>query len=178
MVLTPDRKADVFTAISHRARRQMLDLLAEAERLKMAGALTGEQTALLNLPALAAFWTSSLGQRIRAEEPFVQRELAFTARFAPNELAAFSGQASDPSLGEEFVVVQGVADLAVMRREEIWLVDFKTDRLSAEEALGRSKEYEPQLRLYARALSRIYRRPVTEAWFYFLGCGEAVQVEG
>ena len=32
MVLTPDRKADVFTAISHRARRQMLDLLAEAER--------------------------------------------------------------------------------------------------------------------------------------------------
>ena len=28
MVLTPDREPDVFTAISHRARRQMLDLLA------------------------------------------------------------------------------------------------------------------------------------------------------
>ena len=32
MVVSPDRKSDVFTAISHRARRQMLDLLGEAER--------------------------------------------------------------------------------------------------------------------------------------------------
>jgi DNA-binding transcriptional ArsR family regulator len=32
MVATSDRKPDVFTAISHRARRQMLDLLTEADR--------------------------------------------------------------------------------------------------------------------------------------------------
>ena len=32
MVTTSDREPDVFTAISHRARRQMLDLLTEAER--------------------------------------------------------------------------------------------------------------------------------------------------
>ena len=32
MVMTSDRESDVFTAISHRARRQMLDLLTEAER--------------------------------------------------------------------------------------------------------------------------------------------------
>jgi DNA-binding transcriptional ArsR family regulator len=32
MVMTPDRKPDVFTAISHRGRRQMLDLLTEANR--------------------------------------------------------------------------------------------------------------------------------------------------
>ncbi len=32
MVVTSDREPDVFTAISHRARRQMLDLLTEAER--------------------------------------------------------------------------------------------------------------------------------------------------
>jgi DNA-binding transcriptional ArsR family regulator len=32
MVVTVDREPDVFTAISHRARRQMLDLLTEAER--------------------------------------------------------------------------------------------------------------------------------------------------
>lgn len=32
MVLTMDREADVFAAISHRARRQMLDLLQGAER--------------------------------------------------------------------------------------------------------------------------------------------------
>ncbi len=32
MVVTPERKPDVFAAISHRARRQMLDLLTGAER--------------------------------------------------------------------------------------------------------------------------------------------------
>ena len=32
MVMSSDRRPDVFLAISHRARRQMLDLLTEAER--------------------------------------------------------------------------------------------------------------------------------------------------
>lgn len=32
MVVTPDRKPDVFIAISHRARRQMLDLLTDSKR--------------------------------------------------------------------------------------------------------------------------------------------------
>jgi DNA-binding transcriptional ArsR family regulator len=32
MVVASDHKTDVFTAISHRARRQMLDLLTEADR--------------------------------------------------------------------------------------------------------------------------------------------------
>jgi len=32
MVMARNRKADVFVAISHRARRQMLDLLTDAER--------------------------------------------------------------------------------------------------------------------------------------------------
>jgi DNA-binding transcriptional ArsR family regulator len=32
MVVTPDRKPDVFIAISHRARRQMLDLLTDDQR--------------------------------------------------------------------------------------------------------------------------------------------------
>lgn len=32
MVTHPDREPDVFVAISHRARRQMLDMLAESER--------------------------------------------------------------------------------------------------------------------------------------------------
>lgn len=32
MVVTPDRKPDVFLAISHRARRRMLDLLTDSRR--------------------------------------------------------------------------------------------------------------------------------------------------
>jgi DNA-binding transcriptional ArsR family regulator len=32
MIMTPDRETDVFAAISHPARRRMLDLLVEADR--------------------------------------------------------------------------------------------------------------------------------------------------
>jgi ATP-dependent exoDNAse (exonuclease V) beta subunit len=33
---------------------------------------------------------------------------------------------------------------------------------------GRRRLYEPQLKLYAKALSRIYSRPVTNCWLHFL----------
>jgi ATP-dependent exoDNAse (exonuclease V) beta subunit len=56
-------------------------------------------------------------------------------------------------------------------------VDFKTDQITTAELAGRVKEYEVQLRLYARALSGIYGRPVTEAWLHFLALGKSVGVE-
>ena len=61
------------------------------------------------------------GRRVRAEQDFVQRELAFTARFAPAELPAMFDPARDPSLAGEFVLVQGVVDLAVISPHGIWL---------------------------------------------------------
>ena len=51
---------------------------------------------------------------------------------------------------DEFVVVQGVADLVVLLPEEIWLVDFKTDEIAADELPEKKRLYEPQLKLYAQ----------------------------
>jgi len=75
---------------------------------------------------------------------------------------------------DEFVVVQGFADLAVISPDEIWLVDFKTDHVDSRELAAVVKFYEPQLKLYALALGRIYRRPVTESWLHFLSLKKSV----
>ena len=75
---------------------------------------------------------------------------------------------------DDFVVVQGVVDLAVILEEEIWVVDFKSDHTP--NVAGKAREYEPQLRLYALALERIYGRPVREGWLYFLAVRRAVGV--
>jgi ATP-dependent helicase/nuclease subunit A len=75
------------------------------------------------------------------------------------------------------VVVQGVADLAVIQPREIWLIDFKTDHLGPDSLGEKVKAYQPQLRLYAVALSRIYRRPVSSCWLYFLSRQTAVTVD-
>ena len=106
----------------------------------------------------------------------VERELAFTARFSPKELAKIHGGAGEGDLENEIVVVQGVADLVVMLPQEIWLLDFKTDEVTEKSVAEKARHHEPQLKLYAKALGQIYRRPVTAAWLHFLALGKTVTV--
>jgi len=75
------------------------------------------------------------------------------------------------------VIVQGIADLVVLSPRSIWLIDFKTDTFPEGELADRVGLYAPQLALYACALSRIYRRPVSECWLYFLTSRRQVPVE-
>ena len=152
-------------------------LAAEAARLERATILSADERAALDLKAVAAFWNSAAGQKIQQRAADVKRELAFTARFNPAELSAIIGTKSSPDLADEFIVVQGVADLVVLLPEEIWLVDFKTDEVGAANLPAKIKAYEPQLKLYARALGKIYARPVTNCWLHFLSAQRTVAVE-
>ena len=107
-------------------------------------------------------------EQIRSKPEEVRRELSFTARFSPEELKD-SGDKPRDLFDEEFIVVQGMADLVVLMPEEIWLLDFKTDHFPEAELPDKVKLYGPQLQLYALALSRTYRRPVSQVHLYFLG---------
>jgi ATP-dependent helicase/nuclease subunit A len=153
------------------------ELQAEAQRLEELGLLTSDQIAELDFEGIASFWKTQLGHETQANAAAVRRELAFTIRFSPDDLAAVGGVPAEPSMGGEFIVAEGKADLALILPQEIRLVDFKTDRVISRELPERSKLYAPQLRLYAHALSQIYKRPVTECWLYFLKPREAIRVE-
>ncbi len=150
-------------------------LASEGDRLEREQILTSEQKVALNLPALASFWASETGRKIRANVKHVQRELSFTARFSPRELSELVDKKLESTTEDEFVVVQGVADLVVLLPDEIWLLDFKTDHFADGELADKVKLYEPQIKLYAAALGRIYRRPVTECWLYFLALSKTVE---
>jgi len=151
-------------------------LKSEAARLKREKVLSVEECAVLDLAAVAAFWRSAPGRQILANAVHVRRELAFTAKFSPQELAEITGTKPEAGLENEFVVVQGVADLAVLLPEEIWLVDFKTDEVRAGEIPAKTRIYTPQLKLYARALAKTYSRPVTACWLHFLSQNRSVPV--
>lgn len=151
-------------------------LKREAQRIQSGGRLTVEEASALDFGALAAFWGSEVGQRIRAHASCVRRELPFTARFSSADLARL-GVPPQPGLADdEFIVVQGVADLAVVLPEEIWLLDFKTDDLTRSELEERTALYRPQLELYALALGRIYGRPVRERWLHFVRLRETLRI--
>jgi ATP-dependent helicase/nuclease subunit A len=146
---------------------ELTALEAEAERLETAEVLSADERASLDLNAIAAFWNSDAGQAIRSQAANVKRELAFTAKFSPAELDEILERESAP-LENEFIVVQGIVDLVVLLPGEIRLVDFKTDEIRANELPEKIKIYAPQLKLYARALAKIYSRPVTDCRLHFL----------
>ena len=153
------------------------ELTAEAERLRQAAVLSADEVAALDFEALLAFWQSELGCRIRAQQPeHIHRELPFTARMSRADLAGVKLPVNAALPEDEFLVVQGVADLAVILPKEIWLVDFKTDNVDRSELPAAVQFYEPQIRLYALALARIYQRRVTGAWLHFFSRKESVAV--
>jgi len=152
------------------------ELAAEADRLAEEGFLSPEERAALDLPALAAFWNSALGEKIRTHAAAVQRELPFTARFSPEVIAGIIGGQAQDTLAEEFIVVQGVADLVVLLPQEIWLVDFKTDEVRTDELAGKVELYRPQLQLYAVALEQIYSRRVTLRALHFLTARQTEEI--
>jgi ATP-dependent helicase/nuclease subunit A len=144
-------------------------LRAEAERLRRGNKLSFEQAGCLDFEALAAFWQSDVGRLWLGAPGSICRELAFTARFAPAELARLGCSQYSPAGEEEFVVIQGAVDLAALLPDEIWLLDFKTDSFPADLLEEKIEVYRPQLALYAAALAKIYHRPVTRRWLHFLG---------
>ena len=149
------------------------DLKSDADRLRQTRVLSDDEMAALDFEALLAFWQSELGRRIRAQPARnVHRELPFTARMSPADLLLLKLPVNEGLPDDEFVVVQGVVDLAVILQKEIWLVDFKTDHLREGELEEKADFYRPQVKLYGLALSRIYRRNVTEAWLHFLSPGQ------
>lgn len=162
--------------LQHVALDRVNDLAAEAGRLAREKYLSAAEAAALDLPALANFWNSETGQKICAQAAHVRRELPFTARFSPAEIAVITGVPAADGLSQEFIVVQGVADLAVLRPEEIWLVDFKTDAIGPNDLAERVKIYTPQLRLYSAALEKIFSRPVAWQALHFLAVNQTRKI--
>jgi ATP-dependent helicase/nuclease subunit A len=149
-------------------------LRAEATAMVEEQILSPEQAEALDFNAIAAFWTSPAGQKILSASADVHREIPFSARFTRDDLVKVELATSLPE--GEFVVVQGTIDLAVIRSDEMWILDFKTDALKESDVTFALNNYAPQLRLYASALSRIYQRPVTNRWLHFLTLGRTVEV--
>jgi ATP-dependent helicase/nuclease subunit A len=150
------------------------DLQIQSDAMMRRGVFNAAEAVALDLAPLAAFWQADVGAAIRAHAASVRRELPFTARFTPVDLERLTGMKALPGLQDEFVVVQGVADLVVLLPEELWLLDYKTDAVSSQQVDERAGEYRPQLTLYAAALEAIYRRPVTRRWLHFLKSGITV----
>jgi len=69
---------------------------------------------------------------------------------------------------DETLVIQGVIDLMMIDENEIWLLDYKSDQITADNIQSKIKSYLPQVRLYTYALESIYKLPVTRCYIVFM----------
>lgn len=102
------------------------------------------------------FIRSGLGRRVAAS-PRVEREWAFIADI-------------------DGTVVRGTIDLWFEENNELHLVDYKTDAVTAAAAPVRAREYAPQLALYAMALERAMGLRPKAAWLHFLRANIVIEI--
>ena len=112
---------------------------------------------------LVSFFTDGPGARLLRADT-VRREWMFTLKMSAREAL---GADSD-----EYVLVQGAIDCCFVEDGQWVLLDYKTDRTDDEAELKR--RYEPQLRLYARALETLTGRPVKETLICLLRVGRTI----
>jgi ATP-dependent helicase/nuclease subunit A len=143
-------------------------LRAQAEDLVARALMKPDEVALIDWEGIAAFWTTDFGQEICRRTTEVRRELPFTFQLRNEDLTELGLEGALPVPPGEFIVTQGVADLVVFGEREIWLIDFKTDSVKPSEIVAKVAEYRAQVALYALALTRIYRKPVTRRGLFFI----------
>jgi ATP-dependent exoDNAse (exonuclease V) beta subunit len=76
--------------------------------------------------------------------------------------------------GEE--MIEGIVDLAFEEDGQLVIVDYKTDRVTREEAVDQAARHAAQLRLYGRGLTLALGLPVRERLVLFTAIGEAIAV--
>lgn len=150
-------------------------VLNEAKRLCSLGHLTAKQAECADPAIIGKFLDSDLcGRIIRSGN--VMREKKFLVKIAD---LCIDKQILDNSglmvYNETEGMLQGVADLIFEENGSLVLADYKTDRYVTPEEL--KERYSMQLYLYAKALSLIFNKPVTEACLYSFELGTAVKTE-
>ena len=133
----------------------------EARRLVTERFLRPEEGASIDIGKVLAYLGSDIFSEISSAEK-VWRELRFNIEIPAKEAAPDVLEAEDDAYGET-VVLQGMADVVFTRGEGVAILDYKTDNACGDELRRR---YAKQLGLYARAVSQVLARPVTDEYIY------------
>ena len=142
---------------------------SELHRLEREGVLAEAQCALVDREALGWLMTTPLAAAIRSAGDAYRREFMY---IATEPLGLVDPTLSPPQ--EDCVLVRGVVDGILPVPDGIDLIDFKTDAVGSSALAARVVRYRPQLTMYARAMARIWRRPVQQCHLVFLSAREVV----
>ena len=137
-------------------------------RLVEQGLMEKEMMECVNVEDIMLFLNSNVGKRIReasicnkfhAEQPFV---------LGLDSLEVYK------EVSNEVVLVQGIIDVFFEEKEELVVLDYKTDKVSSEKELV--ERYRAQLDYYAKALERLTSKKVKEKIIYSFTLQKEIEV--
>ena len=143
------------------------EVRSEIQRLVHEGFLSEEQGSLVNCEKIAAFFATPIGEKLRMGTDHL-REFKFSI--------LDSGDRYGEGLEEEYVLLQGVVDCALLESDGITVVDFKTDYVTEEGLSNLVERYRPQVDTYGDALSRIFQQPIKAKFLYLFHLDRLVAI--
>jgi len=144
------------------------DIQKDIDRMLSAGLISQEQAASVDIAKIANFFQTELGKKLRASND-VLREFKFSILEKASRY--YQGVSDDE------ILLQGVVDCAVVDEDGITVLDFKTDFITESNLGEKIAQYREQITVYAKALSRIFEKPIHEAYIYFFSSEQFVRID-
>ncbi len=146
------------------------DVVKEGKRLCDNGIISQIEYTNLDFKALERFFASDTYKRITNSDE-VYRERKF--------LVEISELGLDDELGLEYnntdSMLQGIIDCFFREGDGYVLIDYKTDHVNSPAVLV--SRHERQLKVYSKAIEKIYGMPVKEAYLYSFCFSTEVQID-
>ncbi len=167
--LTATERGTAFHEYLHYCdfKKAAADPLAELDRLLEEKFITEEQADAIDVGMIGKFFESELGKNILTADA-THKEWQFGISLKASEIEAFDTDS------DEDVYLQGAIDLYFEKAGELYIVDYKTDRVKTVGEL--SERYSTQLDIYKKALELITGKEVRACYLYSLRLGEAVTI--
>ncbi len=162
----------VLECIAYEKTDNMTEIQEQIQEMLREGKIDQETADSVREQQIFRFVSSNLGKRMRKaeEEKKLWREQQFVMSIPAQEQNSEWGT-------EAQILVQGIIDAFFEETDGLVLVDYKTDYVEKGQEQELVKKYQKQLWYYARALERVWKKPVKEAYLYSFGAGKALPVD-
>ena len=140
-------------------------ILSDICRMETAGLITKQQAESVDTGRIFRFFQTDLGQKLISSKEIL-REFKFSIL---DDASKYYEDVRD-----DYILLQGVIDCALVENEGITVIDFKTDYITEDNLDEKIEHYQMQVSTYANALEKIYQKPVIAAYIYFFSCEKLI----
>ena len=152
------------------------------EKLLSDQSITQNVAGFINAESIVTFFNSELGGMALDDNNKVYREWPFTFSL-PTSIVSDDNLRDLQAKNEkeqkndgDFVIIQGIIDLLICTPKKLIIVDFKTDKITADQTQKQADFYRKQLDIYGRAAVAILNYKSISKWLYFLNPRISVEV--